>query len=142
MTGIFIAEEIESEGKFVNWNGFNCAAPLSPATAITSTINTATVTTESVKLPAIAVATEEELKITVMPNPTTTYFTLKLESKYDVPVNMRVMDVMGRVIDSRTKLGANATVEVGYNYHAGHYFAEFIQGNRRKVVQLIKIKGR
>jgi len=141
MTGLFIAEEIESEGKYVNWNNFNCSATVLLVNTLTSTISTASVTSDAVvNQSAKKISSDEELKVTVMPNPTTTYFTIKLESKYDAPVNLRVIDALGRVVDNRAKLGSNATVEVCHNYQSGTYFAEFIQGNRRKVVQLLKIK--
>jgi hypothetical protein len=142
MTGLFIAEEVESEGKNVIWNSYNCAAPSAPVTTLTSNNNTASVTEEkaaSGKVQAIS-KSEEELKVTVMPNPTRTYFTLKLESKHDAPVTLRVVDAAGRVVDSRAKLGSNSTIQIGHNYHAGNYFAEFIQGNRRKTIQLIKVQ--
>jgi PKD repeat protein len=84
---------------------------------------------------------EEELKVTAMPNPSTTFFTLKLESKYETPVSMRVMDGRGRVVDAKSKIGANSTIQIGHNYSSGTYYAEMIQGTTRKVVQLIKGKG-
>ncbi|MES2332773.1 MAG: MopE-related protein [Bacteroidota bacterium] len=137
MTGLFIAEEVESKGNTVIWNSYDCSAP-APVTAVNSTSNvTNAVTAESKQ----AVTTEEELKITVMPNPSTTYFTLKLESKYETPVNMRVMDARGRVIDAKSKIGSNSTIQIGHNYASGTYYAEMIQGGTRKVVQLIKGKG-
>jgi len=143
MTGLFIAEEVQSEGKNVIWNSYNCAAPSAPVTTLTSNNNKASVTEEVVaassKLQA-ASKTEEELKVTVMPNPTRTYFTLKLESKHDAPVTLRVVDAAGRVVDSRAKLGSNSMIQIGHNYHAGNYFAEFIQNNRRKTIQLIKVQ--
>ena len=85
--------------------------------------------------------TEEELKVTVMPNPTTTYFTVKFESKYETLINMRVMDGRGRVVDAASKIGANSTIQIGHNYSSGTYYAEIIQGNKRKVIQLIKGRG-
>ncbi|MES2006130.1 MAG: T9SS type A sorting domain-containing protein [Bacteroidota bacterium] len=89
----------------------------------------------------IATSTEEALKVTVMPNPSTGYFTLKLESKYQTPVELRVMDARGRVVDAKSKLGANSTFQIGYNYSSGTYYAELIQGTKRKVVQLVKGRG-
>ena len=142
MTGLFIAEEVESEGKNVIWNNYNCSAPAAPVTTLASNNSQATVTegkTVSNKLQATS-STEEELKVTVMPNPSTTYFTLKLESKYDAPVTLRVIDGSGRVVDSRAKIGSNSTIQIGHNYHTGNYFAELIQGTRRKVIQLIKVR--
>jgi hypothetical protein len=99
--------------------------------------NTSSVTKEV----ATSVTTEEELKVTVMPNPSTTYFTLKLESKYETPVNLRVMDGTGRVVDAKSKIGANSSFQIGHNYSSGTYYAELIQGTKRKVVQLIKGRG-
>ncbi len=90
---------------------------------------------------AAASTTEEELKVTVMPNPSTTYFTLKFESKYETPVDLRVMDASGRVVDAKSKLGANSTIQVGHNYTSGTYYAEISQNGKRKVIQLIKLRG-
>ncbi len=141
MTGLFIAEEVESEGKNVTWNSYNCAAPSAPVTALASNSNQASVTEEVTNSKVQATSrTEEELKVTVMPNPSTTYFTLKLESKYDAPVTLRVVDASGRVVDSRAKIGSNSTIQIGHNYHAGNYFAELVQGSRRKTIQLIKVR--
>lgn len=141
MTGLFIAEEVESEGKNVIWNSFSCGAGSAPVDAVVSSNNKATVTEEasSLKLQA-ASKSEEELKVIVMPNPTRTFFTIKLESKYDAPVTMRMVDASGRVVESRTQIGSNSTIQVGHNYNAGNYFAEFVQGNRRKTIQLIKVR--
>jgi hypothetical protein len=83
---------------------------------------------------------EEELKVTVMPNPSTTHFTMKLESRYETPISMRVMDAQGRVVDAKSKIGANSTIQIGHNYSSGTYYAELIQGATRKVVQLMKVK--
>ncbi|MBP7345802.1 MAG: T9SS type A sorting domain-containing protein, partial [Sediminibacterium sp.] len=82
----------------------------------------------------------DDLKVVVMPNPTSTYFTLKLVSKSDLPVNIKVVDAAGRLVEGKAKQAANSTLQLGHNYATGNYFAEFIQGNQRKVVQLIKIK--
>ncbi|NCI51651.1 T9SS type A sorting domain-containing protein [Sediminibacterium roseum] len=101
-------------------------------------VNKTTATGESAE--AVA-TTEEELKVTVMPNPSTTYFTLKMESKYETPISMRVMDANGRVVDAKTKIGANSTIQIGHNYASGTYYAELVQGTKRKVIQLIKARG-
>jgi hypothetical protein len=90
---------------------------------------------------ATVTTAEEELKVIVMPNPSTTFFTLKLESKYETPVTLRVMDAQGRVVDARSKIGANSTLQIGHNYSSGTYYAELIQGTKRKVVQLVKGRG-
>ncbi len=138
MTGLFIAEEVESKGNTVIWNSFDCSAPTPVQPIVNKTGTTQTATEEKTE---VKESTEEELKVTVMPNPSTTYFTLKLESKYETPVNLRVMDGSGRVVDAKSKIGANSTFQIGHNYSSGTYYAELIQGTKRKVVQLIKARG-
>ncbi|NCI46521.1 HYR domain-containing protein [Sediminibacterium soli] len=101
-----------------------------------------TVTQEmAAKATTAAAVSEAELAVTVMPNPSTTYFTLKLTSRSDAPVSLRVLDGTGRTVEARTKLQANSSLQVGHTYSSGTYYAEFTQGGRRKVVQLIKTRG-
>jgi hypothetical protein len=115
------------------------AQPCNTTVALSSiTSNTSKTTKEDAEQVA---TTGDELKVTVMPNPTTTYFTLKLESRYEIPISMRVMDARGRVVDAKTKIGANSTIQIGHNYASGTYYAELIQGTTRKVVQMIKGRG-
>ncbi|MES2005972.1 MAG: LamG-like jellyroll fold domain-containing protein [Bacteroidota bacterium] len=139
MIGLFIAESVESEGNIVIWSSFDCGSTAIPVVTKTNTVVTQTVTGEGKT--TVAETTTEELKITVMPNPSTTYFTLKFESKYETPVNMRVMDASGRVVDAKTKMGSNSTIQIGANYASGTYYAEITQGTVRKVIQLIKVRG-
>ncbi len=112
----------------------------SPCNSGISMSNTSIITSITKQAETTIATTEEELKVTVMPNPSSTYFTLKLESRYETPVSMRVMDAQGRVVDSKSQIGANSTIQIGHNYSGGTYFAEMIQGTKRKVVQLIKEK--
>ncbi len=137
MIGLFIAEEVESEGKNVIWNNFSCSAP-APTVAVTSTASSALITAETVKQPATNEVTQ--LQVIVMPNPSATIFTLKLQSKNNAPIQLRITDATGRAVESRANLGANSTVQVGGNFVSGTYYAEFTQGNQRKVVQLIKVR--
>lgn len=136
MTGAFIAENITGNGKNVIWNSFDCSAP--PVTVLNTVQQVNTQSTGSEKA---TVTSEETLKVTVLPNPSTSYFTLKIESRYETPVNIRVMDSRGRVVDARSKVGANSTIQLGHDYAGGTYFAELTQGGLRKVVQLVKVRG-
>ncbi len=133
MTGLYVASEVESDGKNVIWNSFDCSA--APVPVLNTTITQSTIAGKE------TVTSEEQLKVTVSPNPTTTYFTLKIESKYETPVTMRVMDSRGRVVDAKSQIGSNSTIQIGHNYASGTYYAEMIQGTQRKLVQLIKVRG-
>ncbi len=111
-----------------------------PCNGTVSLSSTPIITGITKQAETIAVTTEEELKVTVMPNPSTTHFTLKLESRFETPISMRVMDGSGRVVDAKSNIGANSTIQIGHNYSSGTYYAELIQGAKRKVVQLMKVK--
>lgn len=123
-----------SDDKLGSCNQQPCGGPVNVSQ---STENKAVAMLETAKVIA---ATEETLKITVMPNPSAVQFTLKLQSKNNAPVQMRITDATGRAVESRANLGANSTLQVGSSFVSGTYYAEFTQGNQRKVVQLIKVR--
>ena len=83
---------------------------------------------------------DESFNVQVSPNPSASYFTLKLYSRLATPVNIVVTDVAGRRIDVKSNVGSNSSIQIGHNYISGKYFAELIQGNTRKTIQLIKMK--
>lgn len=131
MTGLFIAYEVEGDGRNVIWNYYACGSANPLAAADVQPVFNKT---------AEAVEVSDDLKVVVMPNPSPTYFTLKLSSQSNLPVQIKVADAAGRIVDVKATQPANSTMQLGHNYQAGSYFAEIIQGNQRKVIQLIKVK--
>ncbi|MGN6542242.1 MAG: T9SS type A sorting domain-containing protein, partial [Ginsengibacter sp.] len=79
-----------------------------------------------------------KLSIQVMPNPTSYYFTLILKSLSKENIKVTVTDITGRVVEQRTGVSANSTIQLGSQYHPGIYIAEFMQGNDRITIRLIK----
>jgi fibronectin-binding autotransporter adhesin len=79
-----------------------------------------------------------KLTVTVMPNPSSYFFTLGLKSLRKEKVKITVTDIAGRVIEERTDIPANSTIRMGNNYHPGIYIAEFLQGNDKVAIRLIK----
>jgi predicted extracellular nuclease len=79
------------------------------------------------------------LKVKTLPNPSSTYFTISIESANDSPVFIKVVDVFGRVISSLSNISPNSNVRLGNELSSGLYFAEIIQGNERKTVKLVKL---
>ncbi len=78
------------------------------------------------------------LTIKVLPNPTSYYFTAGLQSLSKYNVNLVVTDITGRVIEQRTNIAANSTIQFGSSYHPGTYIAQFMQGNDKVTIRLIK----
>jgi hypothetical protein len=78
-------------------------------------------------------------KVVAAPNPTTNVFALNIESDNKVDrVNVRVMDMYGRVLEVKNGIASNSVIRFGGNYRPGVYFAQIMQGNRKVVMRLIK----
>jgi hypothetical protein len=80
----------------------------------------------------------QTLEVTAYPNPSAGDFNLVIKSNSDKPVNIRVIDVWGRVIEQRGEVVPNNIVTVGQLYRPGTYFAEVRQEKKKVSVQLIK----
>jgi len=119
-----------------------CVSNAATATGVIANTATATEETSAVQHTTKQTQTEtsDDLKLTVMGNPSRTLFTVKIESKHNQPVQIRVFDMYGRAVESKANQLAGSTVQFGQNLQAGTYYAEFTQGSRRKVVQLMKVK--
>lgn len=135
MTGLFIAEQVESKGGTIIWNNNNCTQNT------VASSNNLLITSGKTLGEEVAISENAEtLKVTVMPNPSRTFFTIKISAKATTPVQLRIFNVSGQPLESRNNLNANSTVQVGHQLNPGVYFAELVQGKERKVVQLIKIR--
>ncbi len=53
-------------------------------------------------------------------------------------LNVRVVDALGRLIETKNNIPANGTSRIGDNYRPGIYFVEVIQGGESKRIQIIK----
>ena len=81
---------------------------------------------------------ESDLTIKVSPNPAATYFKLTVNSgNVKDKISISIIDEVGRAVETRTA-GAGQTLQLGDRYHAGVYFAQAIQGNKRVTLKLIK----
>ncbi|MEO6668368.1 MAG: HYR domain-containing protein [Ferruginibacter sp.] len=81
----------------------------------------------------------KELQVKVMPNPTEYDFNLIVSSESKASIEIQVMDISGRLIERKHAVEIGKTVNIGNNYLPGIYLAQFIQGNKRKTIKLIKL---
>jgi hypothetical protein len=79
-----------------------------------------------------------KLSVTVMPNPSSYQFTLVLKSLSKEKIRLTVTDIAGRIIEQRTGIPANSTIQLGDHYHPGVYIVQFLQGNDKVTLRLIK----
>ncbi len=89
----------------------------------------------------IPVNTQEGgLRLTVLGNPVTQYFSIRTSSASSAAIQCRVMDANGRILEQQT-ITPGSTCQFGQQYGAGTYYAEFIQQGSRQVLPLIKLGG-
>jgi hypothetical protein len=80
------------------------------------------------------------LAVRVLPNPSTSHFTLQLSGAKAERVTIRIMDMLGRVVETKT-IAAGTNVQVGHNYSPGTYLAEVEQGSEKVTLKLVKTGG-
>jgi hypothetical protein len=125
MTGWFIAEKIESDGRNVVWGKNACTLPTS-RTVLSQPIT---------RMPE----TGDHFEIRVLPNPSAINFRLLVETFSKEPVQIRLLDASGRLLGLYSNVSPYSMITVGDQFIKGIYFAEITQGNQRKVVKLIKL---
>lgn len=82
----------------------------------------------------------DDFNVMVYPNPSDDNFSLIVPGDVRKKISMLVMDIYGRVIETR-KVMANSIIRFGDRYPAGTYFLNIIQGNEHQKVRLVKISN-
>jgi hypothetical protein len=85
-------------------------------------------------------ANQEKVSFTasIIPNPSSNFFTIQLKSESNETFSIKVNDVAGRMIEQKTDIPANSMFKIGNSYQPGVYSAEIIQGKQRITLQLVK----
>ena len=82
---------------------------------------------------------ENSTIVRVYPNPSSSYFTLNIESVNDKEkIVVRLIDVAGRVMEVRNNLSGSQVLKMGNTLKAGLYIAEIRQGNVTRQIKLLK----
>lgn len=77
-------------------------------------------------------------EVNAFPNPTSSAFNLKVNSSnYTDKIVMQVIDVLGRVVE--TKVLTSQTISFGQLYKPGAYYVRVIQGKEQKQIKLVKL---
>ncbi len=78
-----------------------------------------------------------QLGIKAFPNPSNNHFTLQLQSGKSEPIEIKVMDIQGRVLLTKRSAGFTS-FSFGQNFVSGTYIVEVTQGDRRETFKMIK----
>jgi hypothetical protein len=126
-TGCVTANNVQTQ---LN-NGASLGACISSTQAIVSTNSVIAAET-------VAEVGAGKLSVKVAPNPSPASFKLTAITNSSEPLTIRVIDMWGRAIETKTGVAVKATTEFGGSYRPGSYFAEVIQGKQKIVVKLVK----
>jgi hypothetical protein len=79
--------------------------------------------------------------VSVSPNPSEGFFMLQVKSDDQYTrVSVRIMDAFGRTVQVMDNVIIDKAIRFGDKFASGAYYAEVIQGEERKVIQMMKAK--
>ena len=79
-----------------------------------------------------------KLAVTATPNPSSGYFTLRMKSVSAESVKVKVMDMLGRIVETKINITPNSTITFGSEYRPGAYLIEVVQGAEKRMIRLLK----
>jgi hypothetical protein len=87
---------------------------------------------------SIVIPMNENLEASVMPNPSSSVFTLLIRSLNKNPAQVKVTNILGQVVEKHEKTPVNAALQMGNRWPAGSYVIEVIQNGQRKLMKIVK----
>ena len=76
--------------------------------------------------------------VRVMSNPSRSHFDLQVAGRQNEDVSLRVYDMMGRVMETKTAIRGNQVVRIGASFKPGMYVAEASRGAEKQTIRLVK----
>jgi hypothetical protein len=77
------------------------------------------------------------LTVKALPNPSPSHFTLQVGSARSERVTIRIMDMLGRVVQTKV-VAVNTNLQLGSMLRPGTYLAEVVQGSDKQTLKLVK----
>ena len=87
---------------------------------------------------SIVIPMTEKLEASVMPNPSNSFFTLLIRSSNKNPVQVKVTNIVGQVVEKHEKMAVNTALQMGNRWPAGSYLIEVTQSDQRKLMMIVK----
>jgi hypothetical protein len=79
-----------------------------------------------------------KLVVTALPNPSVKNFTVIAQSNSRELLQLKVLDVLGRIVEIRNGIEVNTSFHFGDTYRPGLYLVEIVQGTERQWLKLIR----
>lgn len=81
-----------------------------------------------------------EFSVRVLSNPSPNYFELQLNGMARNKIQLRVYDLQGRLVETKSSLQSNQIVRIGTLYTPGIYLVQVAQGTEIQTVRLVKTR--
>ncbi|MBL7740015.1 MAG: Ig-like domain-containing protein, partial [Chitinophagaceae bacterium] len=81
----------------------------------------------------------DKLYVQVSPNPSRDQFGILIASNDAAPVSVTILNMYGQVVEQKQRIASTGILRIGQSWTSGVYFAEVVQGNKKKVVRLVKV---
>lgn len=87
----------------------------------------------------ITVPGDDVLDVTAMPNPARDHFNLLIRSSNKALVTVRIADIYGRIVFTKTGVDPNSTLRLGENLYNGTYLVHVVQEHAERTVKVMKV---
>jgi hypothetical protein len=77
-------------------------------------------------------------QLSALPNPASNHFNLRIQSTSNGPMEVCIINEVGKVVEERRGISANIMLSIGHNYRTGVYYVEVIQNRKRTSLKLLK----
>ena len=78
------------------------------------------------------------LEVKAFPNPSPSEFTVLVNSTSNEPIQFKIVDFTGKIVETSTKSSSKNNLRIGAGYKSGIYFLETKQGNQRQLIKMVK----
>ena len=75
----------------------------------------------------------------IFPNPSRNYFVVNIQSNSSEKINVHVVDLLGRTVETRNNLTGSQVVRMGGALQPGTYYVVIRQGNSTKQLKVVKL---
>ncbi len=82
---------------------------------------------------------DDQLKITILQNPTQSQFALTTKSGSNKLLNITILNDVGHVVEQKNGIAPNGSIYFGGTYQPGVYYIQVIQGKTKQTFKLIKM---
>jgi len=84
---------------------------------------------------------KKHIELSVLPNPSNSNFTFTIRSSINSrPATIKIVDLMGRLVEIRSNLAPNQTIQMGASLHKGQYIVELRQDNEITYIHIMKLE--